>query len=105
MHQVLKHLGNMKYRSGSHPFGVFLESVFPVALSKEFVTGEVRQQLVDVFSVDDLSKSDVARIGRGHHDEDVIGTDSKQIESFELTRHQTVGYFFNNSNPMVRIDH
>ena len=104
MDEILEYFGDVKDGARPHPFGVLLESVFPVALCEEFVAAEVIEQLIDVFSVDDLAKTDVPRVGSGDHHQDVVGTDSKEVEPFELTRNQPIGYFFNYSNPVVRVN-
>ena len=90
----------MENRPGAHPFGVFLESILPISLGEEFVVAKVVEQLSDVFPVDDLSETHVPGVHCRHHYQDVVRTDSQQIESFKFSRNQTVGNFFNYSNAM-----
>ena len=104
MHKILENLGDMKYGPGAHSFGVFLESVFPVALSEEFVVAEVIEQLIDVFAIDDLPEADVSGIHCRNHHQDIVGTDSEEVEPFKLPLDQPIGNLLNNSNPMVWVD-
>lgn len=104
MNKILEHFGDMKDRTRPHSFGVFLESVLPIALCEEFIVSEIIDQLIDVFAVDDLPESDVACVHGRYHHEDVVGTNSQEIESFKLTRDQTIGNLLNYSNPMIRVN-
>src|SRR6185295_12109491 len=104
VHQILEYLGHMEDGAGSHSLRVFLESVFPIAGGKKIAVRQVCNQLVDIFPIDDLAKSDVAGVGGRNHDEDVVGANSQKIESFEFTRYKTIGDFFNYSNSVVGID-
>src|SRR5688572_7330724 len=104
MNEVLEHFSDVKDRTRTHPFGVFLESIFPVPLCEEFFVAEVIEQLIDVFSVDDLAQAYISRIRRRYHHQDVVGTDTEEVEAFEFSRNQPIGYFFNYSNPVIRVN-
>src|SRR6185369_14057651 len=58
----------------------------------------------DVFSVDDLTKTYVAGIGRGNHYENIVGTNPQEVEPLEFTCDKSVGNFFNYPNTVVGID-
>jgi hypothetical protein len=104
MNKVLENFCDVKNGTGAHPFGVLLEPVLPVALSKELVVAEVIEQLTDVFSVDNFPKTDVSGVDGGHHHQDVVGTDSKEIEPFKFPLYQPIGNLLYYSNPMVWVD-
>ena len=104
MDKILENFGDMKDGTRPHSFGVFLESVFPIALSEEFIVAKIIEQLVDVFPVNDFSESDVPCVHGRYHDQDVVRTNSQEVESFKLSLDQTIGNFLNYSNPMIRVN-
>src|SRR5688572_16464379 len=103
MDKVLEDFRHMKDGTRPHPLGVFLEPVFPVALCEELVAPEVIEKLIDVFAVDNLAKAHIPCIGSRYHDQDVVGTDPEEVEPFKFSRNQSIGYFFNYSNPVIRV--
>src|SRR6266516_2551180 len=94
----------MKNRSRAHFFRVFLKSVFPVFLCEKLIAAEECDKLFHVTPFNDLTKPDVPGVGGGYHDQDVVGTYSKQVKPFKLALNQTIRNFFNDPNAMVGVN-
>ena len=60
--------------------------------------------MFDVSPVNNLPKTDVAGIGGGNHDENIVGANPQEVEPLEFTRDKPIGNFFNYSNTVVGID-
>ena len=62
------------------------------------------KELLDIASFNDLSEADIPGIGCGNHDQDVVATDPKEIEPFELPGNQAIRNLLDDAYPMVGVN-